>query len=143
MALCLLFMTAFRIPYPAPSIFTFATTPSCEVETIDQIMHFVPYLTVPIPNIDCSAAIGAYANDLCYHFSEFVEILWKTSLVCILLLLFDVPFVLKYSHRLSIPRRIPSLPNGLRSTILLGDFSAVSDLTYLPGDRVISDQQCC
>lgn len=25
-------------------------------------------------------AIGAYANDLCYHFSEFLEMLWITGL---------------------------------------------------------------
>lgn len=46
----------------------------------DEIIYFAPCPKMPIPKVHCSVAIGAYANDLCYHFSEFVEMLWITSL---------------------------------------------------------------
>lgn len=46
----------------------------------DEIIYFAPCPKMPIPKLHCSVAIGAYANDLCYHFSEFVEMLWITSL---------------------------------------------------------------
>lgn len=52
----------------------------CEMETIasttNEIIYFAP---CPIPKVHCSMVMGAYANDLCYHFSEFVEMLWITS----------------------------------------------------------------
>lgn len=55
-------------------------------------------------------AIGAYANDLCYHFSEFLEMLWITGLEI---------FPLIESSQTCIASLIPSI----------GNFSGVSDLT--------------